>query len=146
MMSKSSRLNVQYRTISRSSLGGASSRVHCSSVRSCRRAILCSFSRSAHEGYRIALSFAFRNGSCDRLTYHLTDFLSGQGLRPMFSSACLRFKHGLGGRIRSAAMEQNRPEFESLSDRALLEFREPDNFNTFVSSPLTEVVLAPESA
>src|SRR6266404_8296347 len=66
---KSSRLNVQYRTISRSSLGGASSRVHCSSVRSCRRAIVCSFSRSAHEGYRIALSFAFRNGSCNRLTY-----------------------------------------------------------------------------
>ena len=54
----------------------------------------------------------------------------------MFSSACLRFKHGLGGRIRSAAMAQNRPEFESLSDRALLESHEPNNFNTFVSSPL----------
>ena len=33
-------------------------------------------------------------------------------------------------------MEQNRSEFKSLSDRELLELHEPDNFNTFVSSPL----------
>jgi hypothetical protein len=45
-------------------------------------------------------------------------------------------------RIRPAAMEQNRPEFESLSDRALLELHEPDNFNTFVSSPLLELSTA----
>ena len=33
-------------------------------------------------------------------------------------------------------MEQNRSEFKSLSDRELLELHEPDNFNTFVSSPI----------
>jgi hypothetical protein len=46
-------------------------------------------------------------------------------------------------RIRPAAMEQNRPEFESLSDRALLELHEPDNFNTFVSSPQLGNTIAP---
>ena len=40
-------------------------------------------------------------------------------------------------------MEQNRPEFESLSDRALLELHEPDNFNTFVSSPLYGTIEQP---
>jgi hypothetical protein len=71
------------------------------------------------------MSFAFRNGSC-------TDDLPPPDCHPVKGCGQRFFSR----RIRPAAFEQNRLEPELLSYRAPPELHEPDNFSTFVSSPL----------
>jgi hypothetical protein len=79
------------------------------------------------------MSFAFRNGSC-------TDDLPPPDCHPVKGCGQRFFSR----RIRPAAFEQNRLEPELLSYRAPPELHEPDNFSTFVSSPL--IWLVPLSA
>ena len=74
---------------------------------------------------------------------HFRDFLLGQvdqeASQKLFNRKGRRWKSSLFRGLTVfdfAAFEQNRPELELLSDRAPLELHEPDNFSTFVSSPL----------